>query len=152
MLDSYGYPTPGGMNWGGDSPCLFSVDSPSFGGLICSHTVVSAELWKLGQVRPGAHFRMTPVSREDAVKQVRRVDQYLADVADVIRGTLDGAQARQPMWELPRADVDGNTAILKSVPASKDNPLRPKVVYRQVRRSLVLRKKFRFLQSHGYQE
>lgn len=120
------------MNWGGNSPCLFSVDSPSFGGLICSHTVVSSELWKLGQLRPGARFRMTPVSLEDAVKQVHRVNQYITVVEKIIRGKSNDAPVQQSEWKLSRANVEASTAILKTIPKSQDNPLRPKVVYRQV--------------------
>lgn len=119
------------MNWGGNSPCLFSVDSPSFGGLICSHTVISSELWKLGQLRPGARFKMTPVSLEDAVQQIRRVDQYIASVADMICRASNDAPA--PLaWKLPPANIEANSAILKTIPKSSDNPLRPKVTCRQV--------------------
>lgn len=124
------------MNWGGNSPCLFSVDSPSFGGLICSHTVISSELWKLGQLRPGARFRMTPVSLEDAVQQVRRINQYITSVEDIIRGKSNNAAAQQSEWKLSRANVMASSAILKTIPKSPDNPLRPKVVYRQVRAAL----------------
>jgi len=40
----YGYPSPGGINWGGDSAVIFSMDSPDLGGLLCSSTVISADL------------------------------------------------------------------------------------------------------------
>ena len=122
------------MNWGGNSPCLFSVDSPSFGGLICSHTVVSSELWKLGQLRPGAYFRMTPVSLEDAVRQIRRVDKYITAVEEIICGKSNNAPVQQSEWKLSRANVQASSAILKTISKSQGSPLRPKVTYRQVRR------------------
>ncbi|KAF1810058.1 urea carboxylase [Eremomyces bilateralis CBS 781.70] len=125
----YGYPSPGGVNWGGDSGCIFSVDSPNFGGLICSTTVISAEMWKLGQLKPDTSFRMIPVSLEDAVQQIRRVDLCLSAIADEIDGKL--AAAVQPVWSLGRSDIIPYGAVLQTVQASSENPLRPKVVYRQ---------------------
>lgn len=127
--NSYGYPSPGGMNWGGNSPCIFSVDSPNFGGLICSSTVISADLWKLGQLKPHDKFSMVPVSLEDALQHGRQVGQYLAAIADVIQGKKVNVVV--PSWDLPRADIEPNRAILKTV-ASSGNALRPKVTYRQV--------------------
>src|SRR6266536_2184365 len=41
----FGYPSPGGINWTGDAPIAFTVDSPNLGGLICSTTIVSADSW-----------------------------------------------------------------------------------------------------------
>ncbi|KAK5625944.1 hypothetical protein RRF57_001660 [Xylaria bambusicola] len=102
----YGYPSPGGMNWGGDSSCIFTADSPNFGGLICSSTVISADLWKLGQLKPGDTFRLTPVSLKDAVKQLSLVDEHLSVVE--------------------------HFAILKSVAPSDQPALRPRITYRQV--------------------
>ncbi|RKU39828.1 hypothetical protein DL546_001314 [Coniochaeta pulveracea] len=87
LSHSYGYSSPGGVNWEGDAPCIFSVDSPNFGGLICSSTVISANLWKLGQLNPIASFRMTPVSLDDALRHLRRINRYISGVNDALHGT-----------------------------------------------------------------
>lgn len=121
------------MNWGGDSPCIFTVDSPNFGGLICSSTVISSDLWKVGQLKPGDGCRFTPVSLEHAVQQIGRVNRHLSVVAGVITGQADAAEAPLCSLTIPRGHVEANTAILKVVKPSVEDTLRLKVVYRQVR-------------------
>lgn len=36
----------------GDHPVVLTLDGPSLGGFVCPATIVSSELWKIGQVRP----------------------------------------------------------------------------------------------------
>ena len=90
----YGYPSPGGMNWTGESPIVFMMDSPNLGGLICSTTVVSADLWRMGQMNSGDPVKFSPVLYEDAVKLSRRValrkqirEYYQADRSIFYRST-----------------------------------------------------------------
>ncbi|KAI1741537.1 urea carboxylase [Xylaria scruposa] len=125
----YGYPSPGGMNWGGDSSCILAVDSPNLGGLICSSTVISADLWKLGQLRPGDTFALTPVSLENAVKQIKRVEAYLAVIQQVVSNNITDSVVFPS--GIPRAPIISNGAILKAVPAPSQSELPPKVTYRQ---------------------
>ncbi|KAI1424868.1 urea carboxylase [Xylaria sp. FL1777] len=125
----YGYPSPGGMNWGGDSPCIFTADSPNFGGLVCSSTVISADLWKLGQLKPGDTIVLTPVSLEDAVKQIRLVDEYLSIIQQVI-ATKKATPDRFP-HRIARAPVMPSCSILKLILPSDQVVLRPRITYRQ---------------------
>ena len=41
----------GTINYTGDMPVILMVDGPSLGGFVCPATIVSTELWKIGQVR-----------------------------------------------------------------------------------------------------
>jgi urea carboxylase len=43
----------GSINYTGDMPVILMVDGPSLGGFVCPATIVSTELWKIGQVRAG---------------------------------------------------------------------------------------------------
>lgn len=128
--DSYGYPSPGGVNWGGDSACIFSVDSPNFGGLICSSTVISADMWKLGQLKPGDTFNLVPVSLDNAVDQIHVVEELLSAVEISIHG--GSAATPRTLGITPRTEVVSNASILKTVSSSPESPLRPGVTYRQV--------------------
>lgn len=81
----YPYPSPGGINWTGDSAVIFPIDAPGFGGFLCSSTIPSAELWKLAYVQSGDGFRLAPVSYESARKLATQknrlfeaVEKYLA--------------------------------------------------------------------------
>ncbi|WP_049628904.1 urea carboxylase [Cellvibrio sp. pealriver] len=57
----------GTVDFTGDMPVILGPDGPSLGGFVCPATVISADLWKLGQVRAGDKIRFIAISIEDAV-------------------------------------------------------------------------------------
>ena len=57
----------GSINFTGDTPVILTRDGPSLGGFVCPLTIASAELWKVGQIKPGDRIRFTPIAREQAV-------------------------------------------------------------------------------------
>ncbi|KAI0424117.1 urea carboxylase [Xylaria sp. FL1042] len=125
----YGYPSPGAINWGGDSACILTADSPNLGGLICSSTVISADLWKLGQLKPGDTFYLTPVSLGNAVAQIQQVEAYLSVIHRVVSSsttTLDLLPC-----SIPRSPTQLNGAILKTVPVSDQSEFSLRITYRQ---------------------
>ncbi|TVY80340.1 putative urea carboxylase [Lachnellula suecica] len=124
----YGYPSPGGINWGGDSAVIFSIDSPDLGGLLCSSTVISADLWRLGQVKPGGYLKLKPTTFEMAIELTDRIEKIIKDVQALVDGTLE----YHPKLDLTLPDSgleEGKSnAILKTIPADGE---RQRVVYRQ---------------------
>jgi len=56
----------GSVDFTGDMPVILGPDGPSLGGFVCPVTVISAELWKLGQLRAGDSVEFIPVSVETA--------------------------------------------------------------------------------------
>jgi urea carboxylase len=58
----------GSINFTGDSPVILTHDGPSLGGFVCPVTIVKAELWKVGQVKPGDRIRFVPIHYSDALK------------------------------------------------------------------------------------
>ncbi|KJZ73146.1 hypothetical protein HIM_07530 [Hirsutella minnesotensis 3608] len=80
----YGYPI-GGINWTGDEPVILPVDCPDLGGFICSHTVIKADFWKLGQLRAGDRVTFKAVSLEAALLQRRRHDDFLEYLTLAVR-------------------------------------------------------------------
>jgi urea carboxylase len=58
----------GSINFTGDSPVILTHDGPSLGGFVCPVTIVKAELWKVGQVKPGDSIRFVPIHYGDALK------------------------------------------------------------------------------------
>ncbi|GAC1305677.1 MAG: urea carboxylase [Vulcanimicrobiaceae bacterium] len=50
----------GALDFTGDVPIVLGPDGPSLGGFVCPATVVAAERWKLGQLRPGDTVRFVP--------------------------------------------------------------------------------------------
>ncbi|MDA0896690.1 MAG: urea carboxylase [Proteobacteria bacterium] len=57
----------GAVDFTGDMPVILGPDGPSLGGFVCPATVITADLWKLGQLSPGQSVRFIPVSYKAAV-------------------------------------------------------------------------------------
>lgn len=57
----------GTVDFTGDMPVILGPDGPSLGGFVCPATVITADLWKLGQLSAGQSLKFVPVSYEAAV-------------------------------------------------------------------------------------
>jgi urea carboxylase len=103
----------GAIDFTGDMPILLGPDGPSLGGFVCPATVVAAERWKLGQLKPGASVRFVPLSIECA--------------EDLERQQLLSIDRRRAMVRRPLLVEPIGSAVLRSLDA---NALRPLVTYR----------------------
>ena len=56
----------GAVDFTGDLPVILGPDGPSLGGFVCLATLAHAELWKMGQLRPGDSVRFRQISAADA--------------------------------------------------------------------------------------
>lgn len=56
----------GAIDFTGDMPVILAQDGPSLGGFVCPATIIEAEQWKMGQLRPGDKVRFKAVSTEQA--------------------------------------------------------------------------------------
>ncbi|MEC8859075.1 MAG: urea carboxylase [Pseudomonadota bacterium] len=76
----------GTVDFTGDMPVILGPDGPSLGGFVCPATVISADLWKLGQLSAGQSLRFIPVSYEAAVAaeaaQTAAIEQLRLPPAD----------------------------------------------------------------------
>ncbi|PKY05987.1 hypothetical protein P168DRAFT_233496 [Aspergillus campestris IBT 28561] len=124
----WGYPL-GGLNWTGDEPVIFPVDCPNFGGFICSLTVVSADLWKVGQLQPGDTLTFHRISLTTALNSRRKVDNYLASLDRAIRsGDFSSIKAVSGVLDDPAAARCTDPAVLRRLEATDGTPA---VTYRQ---------------------
>jgi urea carboxylase len=53
----------GAIDYTGDMPVILGPDGPSLGGFVCPAVIVRADLWKVGQLRPGDTIRFEQVAR-----------------------------------------------------------------------------------------
>lgn len=106
----------GAIDFTGDMPVILGPDGPSLGGFVCPAVVVQAELWKLGQLRPGDTVRFLPISAAQAGQRLGTVDQAIASLAAPF------------LTALPKASAELTSPVLAELPAAGD---RPRVVYRQ---------------------
>jgi len=70
----------GSVDFTGDMPVILGPDGPSLGGFVCPVTVASAELWKLGQLRPKARVRFELWSSERAATAAADRERTLASL------------------------------------------------------------------------
>jgi urea carboxylase len=75
----------GAVDFTGDMPVILGPDGPSLGGFVCPVVVVDAELWKLGQLRPGDQVSFVPVDEAWAEQQQEILKEFLAGESEFIR-------------------------------------------------------------------
>lgn len=102
----------GAINFTGDEPVVLACDGPSLGGFVCAVVIVEAELWKMGQVKPGDRVTFKPISIDTALEIKKSVDQRVVGVPAC----------------LPALAECRDEPILFFQEATSDSP---KVVYRQ---------------------
>ncbi len=73
----------GAVDFTGDMPVILAVDGPSLGGFVCPVTVVQAELWKIGQLRPGDKVRFFAMTYEEAAAAEKAMDAFVAAAAEI---------------------------------------------------------------------
>ena len=61
----------GTVDFTGDMPVILGPDGPSLGGFVCPATVISADLWKIGQLAAGDTIRFIAVTTESAVSELK---------------------------------------------------------------------------------
>lgn len=67
----------GAVDFTGDMPVILGPDGPSLGGFVCPVTIIEAELWKVGQLKPGDKVKFVPVGMAVAREQAERVEAWL---------------------------------------------------------------------------
>ncbi len=93
----------GAVDFTGDMPIILGPDGPSLGGFVCPATIVQAELWKMGQLRPGDRVRFVRLDREAAATLEREQEALIAGLGV---GTLAGDESRpasEPVEQTPGA-------------------------------------------------
>lgn len=70
----------GAVDFTGDMPVILGPDGPSLGGFVCPATVIAADRWKLGQLRPGDKVSFVPVAPEIAVAIEAAQDDMIRDL------------------------------------------------------------------------
>jgi len=105
----------GTVDFTGDMPVILGPDGPSLGGFVCPATVIKADLWKLGQLKPGDTVRF------------ERVDQVTATEAEIAQEQLFRAVVAPKSSTRSFAREE---AILDSVSADPAKG-RPSICYRR---------------------
>ena len=114
------YPV-GGIMVSGDTPVIVGPDGPSLGGFVVPAAVIQADLWKLGQLRPGDRVRLDPVTPQ-AAEQARTDREHLfADPRAAVASALFRPEPSMVEPSIPVATWD-RPAPLLTVAASQSRP------------------------------
>jgi len=70
----------GAIDFTGDMPVILGPDGPSLGGFVCPVTIVSSELWKVGQLKAGDRVRFVPLSHERAMQMLEAQESAIASL------------------------------------------------------------------------
>jgi len=115
----------GAVDFTGDMPVILGPDGPSLGGFVCPATVVKAELWKLGQLRPNDRVRFRRLTPAEALR---------AELAqEALIETLRVAGAAAPVAAAPAAAAGEAPNVLDApiVASIAAQAAAPAVVYRR---------------------
>ena len=112
----------GSINFTGDSPVILTRDGPSLGGFVCPVTIAKAELWKVGQVKPGDRIRFVRMDYEQAVALEAAQDHSLRELSAAAPAMPAAASIGAP------ARATASETIIAALPAEGT---RPSVAYRR---------------------
>ena len=87
----------GTVDFTGDMPVVLGPDGPSLGGFVCPATIVDAELWKIGQLRPGDLVRFRAITIDQARTLERDLDAAIAALSGVWPALPEDARREPPI-------------------------------------------------------
>ncbi|MDO8345047.1 MAG: carboxyltransferase domain-containing protein, partial [Cellvibrio sp.] len=109
----------GSINFTGDMPVILTKDGPSLGGFVCPVTIVKAELWKVGQVKPGDKIRFKRLSFDAALALELSADRAIENLS---------AQPEVLFAPIVKPENTISDCIVAALPPEGSRPL---VSYRQ---------------------
>lgn len=68
----------GSIDFTGDMPVILGPDGPSLGGFVCPATIISCELFKIGQLKAGDKIRFKPISLANADKMNKAYEEAIS--------------------------------------------------------------------------
>jgi urea carboxylase len=107
----------GSVDFTGDMPVILGPDGPSLGGFVCPVTVVTSELWKVGQLSPNNRVRFKRLTLQEALFEEKAQEEMVSTLR-----TAASAKSR------PARGANRDSPILASVPSGD---ARPAVLYRR---------------------
>lgn len=91
----------GAVDFTGDMPVILGPDGPSLGGFVCPVTIVHAELWKLGQLKPGDKVRFNSLTMEQAQALEKHQNELIQSLhpakAPLLQSESDGLKLASPI-------------------------------------------------------
>ena len=102
----------GTVDFTGDMPVILGLDGPSLGGFVCPATIVQAELWKMGQLKPGDLVRFRAISRSQAAEMEEQMEVCISELAGSLPHLPDSAVREEPVLLRGAGSGKGSPAIV----------------------------------------
>lgn len=99
------------VSFTGDEAVVPTCDGPGLGGSVVFCVVASAEMWKLGQVRPGDCIRFVPMSIDTALRLDAEVDKAICDLTD-IPTLITSSSAQEATEDLLASTIPCNGVVM----------------------------------------
>ncbi len=116
----------GAVDFTGDMPILLGPDGPSLGGFVCPATLVQAELWKMGQLKPGDTVRFRRLSLDQARALERAQEALIAEAVPGPSGSTPAQAQKSPsesgVFAFPATAFGPERCILHEIPARGSLP------------------------------
>ncbi len=112
----------GAIDFTGDMPILLGPDGPSLGGFVCPAVTAQAELWKLGQLRPGDTVRFHRWDAAHAAAALEQQEHVIATIATTGAIPEERAAVSLAFGALRASVFDPDAAVLERVAARGAHP------------------------------
>jgi urea carboxylase len=100
----------GTIDFTGDMPIILGPDGPSLGGFVCPATIIQADLWKVGQLKPGDRVRFVRTTFDGALAARRQQDTELASLQPGKAAAGDSNASDSPV-RYRQPDATDTTAV-----------------------------------------
>ncbi len=118
----------GAIDFTGDMPIILGPDGPSLGGFVCPFVIAQADLWQIGQLRPGDRVRLAVVAPQQAAALAAEQDALLRALPQCLAAPGAAAVAQPGPVPPSGRDLGGHGPVLARLAAQG---ARPAVVYRR---------------------
>lgn len=98
----------GTIDFTGDMPVILGPDGPSLGGFVCPATVISADLWKLGQLATGDKIKFVLADYESSIEQFNENESAIEELREIKRYE----SRTQKNLELPSFSINNHLITL----------------------------------------
>ena len=101
----------GAIDFTGDMPIILGPDGPSLGGFVCPACIAEAELWKMGQLKPGDTVRFRRITMAEANAAEVEQDREVAALARVASPRVSVSSAHEDAVQYRLPEEPGRVAV-----------------------------------------
>lgn len=99
----------GTLDFTGDMPILLGPDGPSLGGFVSPLTVCQADLWKLGQLKPGDKVNFVPITQQEALSRQKEQEELIDTLKIPVKSSFE--RLKEPESPILFQDLNRETSL-----------------------------------------